>query len=458
MSPTQRSRFRVEAYAWNLEFSLYICYRISVAEKWSGETMLSQQACVRFGILFLVISLQAVPLRAEEAQPKAANTPPGVPSSTAAPQARQMQLDSSGLQSQALLASIDKILKRAATEREGAKNLPTRDKFLFDPVWTETREEREKEVRELLDSALAVVTDAPILKLQEDIRKQQDKVTANRDRIAILREKRLEDPQPGLLPTFFGETKESVDKSITALEADIKQREADILRIKLEIGKGLAAAGVALSQDQLDLLLDGVLGSDLLKLMAAFEVAKIADQRLATLVKQSNEDLKSARRYFGMHAALFAMLVHGQDMLIERIDKVYLTRLSEITGNIDQTGAKTRELLQSAGRDDQRKALEANLKAQDISRRVSTFYRDYLQAQRRLMVQARDRALFDLRVADNTYETVEQSFQLKALMDEARTSFESVQKLDHPGFEQIFRNENLRREFENLTQKLGPSS
>jgi len=98
------------------------------------------------------------------------------------------------------------------------------------------------------------------------------------------------------------------------------------------------------------------------------------------------------------------------------------------------------------------------VKAQDVSRRVSTFYRDYLLAQRRLLVQARDRTLIDLRVADNTYETVEESFQLKALMDEARTSFESLQKLDHPGFEQIFRNENLRREFENLTQKLGPSS
>jgi hypothetical protein len=192
--------------------------------------------------------------------------------------------------------------------------------------------------------------------------------------------------------------------------------------------------------------------------MAAFEVAKIADQRLGELVRQSNEDLKSARRYFAMHAALFAMLVQAQDMLIGRIDKVYLARLTEIASNIDQTASKTRDLLRSASRDDQRKALESNLKAQDISRRVSSFYRDYLQAQRRLLAQARDRTLFDLRVADNTYETVEESFQLKSLMDEARTSFDSVQKLDHPGFEQIFRNENLRREFENLTQKLGPSS
>ncbi|HWJ20295.1 MAG TPA: hypothetical protein VNR65_16390 [Geobacterales bacterium] len=421
--------------------------------------MAFQQACTRCALVFLILSLQAALLRAEEAQLKAAPELSASPSSSApSPQARSAQPETSGLRSQALLASIDKILKRAATEREEAKTLPSRDKFLFDPVWTATREEREKEVRELLDGALSVVTDAPILKLQEDIHKQQDKIAANRDRIATLREKRLGVPQPGLLPSIFTETTESIDKTIAALEEDIKRQEAGIVRIKQEIGTALAAAGVTLSQDQLDLLLDGVLGGDLLKLMAAFEVAKIADERLATLVQQSDEDLKSARRYFAMHAALFAMLVQAQDMLIERIDKTYLARLREITSSIDQTGAKTRELLRSAGREDQRKALDANLKAQDVSRRVSVFYRDYLQAQRRLLAQARDRSVFDLRVADNTYETVEESFQLKALMDEARASFESVQKLDHPGFEQIFRNENLRREFENLTQKLGPSS
>ena len=249
-----------------------------------------EQACMRFGLLFLALSLQAVSLRAEDALTKAAPAPVASPPSTPVPQARQAPPDPSGLQSQAFLASIDKILKRAATARETAKTLPARDKFLFEPVWTETREEREKEIRDLLDGALAVVTDAPILKLQEDIRKQQEGIAADRERMATLREKRLEVPQSGLLPSFFSETKESIEKSMTALEADIKKREADILRIKQEIGKGLAAAGVTLSQDQLDLLLDGVLGDDILKLMTAFEVAKVADQKLATLVKQSSED------------------------------------------------------------------------------------------------------------------------------------------------------------------------
>jgi len=200
------------------------------------------RARMRFGLLVLAVSLQASPLRAEEAQPKASSAQPA-PLSSASQEARRPSPDTSGLRSQALLSSIDKILKRAAAEREGAKNLPTRDKFLFEPIWTETREEREREVRELLDGALAIVTDAPVVKLQEDIRKQQDKIAANRDRIASLRERRLDVPQPGLLPSFWSETKESVDKAISALEADIRQREAEILRIKQEIGSGLAAAG-----------------------------------------------------------------------------------------------------------------------------------------------------------------------------------------------------------------------
>ena len=76
-----------------------------------------------------------------------------------------------------------------------------------------------------------------------------------------------------------------------------------------------------------------------------------------------------------------------------------------------------------------------------------------------LPVVSRKKAAHDLRIADNTYETVEASFQLRNLMRDSTTSFEAIQKLEAPTFEQIFKNEDLRREFENLTRKLDtPSS
>ncbi len=388
----------------------------------------------------------------------AAPAPSGSPSSSPAQTAPSAPLDTSGLQSQALLSAIDKILKRAAAEREAAKTLPVRDQFLFPPIWTETREEREGAVRELLDSALAIVTDAPILSLQENIRKQREAIDKNNERIAALREKRLEAPPSSVMPSILVETQGSIDSAIATLQNDTKRRETEILEIKKKIAQSLRAAGVALSPEQLDLLLDSVLGGDLLKLVTAFEVARIADQRLGTLVKESSEDVKAARRYFAMHAALFAMLVHAQELLIERIDTVYLARLTQIQVNISKARVQTQDLLRSQNREDQKKILEANLKSQEISQNVSSFYKSYLVAQRAKLAEARNKTLFDLRIADNTYETVEASFQLKALMDEARTSFEALQKLETPGFEQIFRNDELKKEFENLTQKLGPTS
>jgi hypothetical protein len=415
---------------------------------------------LRSGIsALLVLSLALHPLSA-----LAAETPPagqqivGAKTADAQPKPAHPPLDTSGIQSQALLSAIGKILKRAAAERQSAKNLPERDQFLFAPIWTETREDRENSVRQLLDSALDIVTDAPILKLQDEISKQREKIAAARDKIAHFREKRLDAPETGLMPGILTDTQASINKSIMALEDDIKTREADIVRIKQDIGNALAAAGIELSKEKLDLLLDSVLGSHLLKLVTAFEVSKIADQKLAALLNQSNGDLKAARRYFAMHAALFAMLVEAQGLLIEQIDTVYLVRLDKITADIAKTNAETRQLLQSHTRDDQRKVLEANLKAQEESQKVSAFYKEYLRNQRRNLAEARSRTVFDLRVADNTFETVEESFQLKVLMEDAKPSFDALNRLETPGFEQIFRNENLKREFENLTQKLGPSS
>jgi hypothetical protein len=421
----------------------------------SSRSIRGIPALLLSGLVLLGLAGQALPSRAEE--PPASILPSArAPESQAKPS--QPPLDTSGLQSHALLSAIDKILKRAADERQSAKTLPERDKFLFPPLWTETREDRESSVRQLLDGALDIVTDAPILKLQDEIAKQRTNIAAARDKIANLREKRLAAPESGLMPGILTDTQDSIAKSIAALEDNIKVREADIARKKQDIRKALAAAGIDLTDEKLDLLLDSVLGSHLLKLVTAFEVSKIADQKLATLLSQSNGDLKAARRYFAMHAALFAMLVEAQGLLIDQIDTVYLVRLDKIMGDIARTNAETRQLLQSPTREDQRKVLEANLKAQETSQKVSAFYKEYLSNQRHLLAEARNRTVFDLRVADNTFETVEEGFQLKVLMEDAKPSFDALHRLEAPGFEQIFRNENLKREFENLTQKLGPSS
>jgi hypothetical protein len=354
----------------------------------------------------------------------------------------------------ALLAAIDSILEDTAEQRADQRKLPSKDEFLVPPVFTETKEDREDKIRALLDSALAIVTDVPIVQLQRSMESHRKSIRDLEDQIAELKARQLTAPKDALMPGILNDTVESLGSEIADLESRIEANRAGIEKTKTEIATALTQSGVKMEPGQLDLLLDSVLSGDLVRLVAAFQAARAIDEQLAKAVQATGDNLGTARKFFAMHSALFAMLVHGQDSMIKKIDTAYLPRLEGILGDVRSTRKETQRLLKEKNRPDQRRALEANLKSQDFAEKVAEYYRGYLLQQREQLSAARLKAMKDLRIADNTYETVEASFQLRALIKDAAASFEAIQKLEAPGFEQIFENQELRREFENLTRKL----
>lgn len=354
----------------------------------------------------------------------------------------------------ALLAAVDGILEDTAEQRADQRKLPSKDEFLVPPVFTETKEDREDKVRALLDSALAVVTDVPIVQLQKTMEEHRKSIRDLDDQIAELKARQLTAPKDALMPGILNDTVESLDREIKDLDGRIEGNRAEIEKKKAEITAALMQSGVKMEPGQLDLLLDSVLSGDLVRLVAAFQAARAIDEQLAKAVQATGDNLGTARKFFAMHSALFAMLVHGQDSMIKKIDNTYLPRLEAILGDVKSTRKDTERLLKEKNRPDQKRALEANLKSQEFAEEVANYYRGYLLQQREQLSSARLKAVKDLRIADNTYETVEASFQLRALIKDAAASFEAIQKLEAPGFEQIFENQELRREFENLTRKL----
>ncbi len=386
-----------------------------------------------------------------------AATPPANPQAEAPKDPREG--DPAYEQAQRLMKAIDAVLQEAARNRGEARKLPSDKDFLLKPLWTESKEDRERKIREMLDAALGIVTDVPVVDIQKKIETLRKNIRDLDDRIVKLREKQLTAPKDGLLPGYVTDTFDSLAKDIEEAKKRIEGNKEDIARAKADIHVALSKSGVQLTAEQIDLLLDGVLSGDLVRLVAVFNSAKAIDGQLGKLMQQSGENVGAARKYFAMHAALFAMLVHAQTSLIDKIDKQYLPKLEAITKDIAAARTKTAELLKQENRPDQRRALESNRESQRLADEAARGYRRYLMQQREQVAKARQRALHDLRIADNTYETVEASFQLRQLMRDSATSFEAIQKLEAPTFEQIFRNEELRREFENLTRKLdAPSS
>ena len=400
----------------------------------------------------LTVLLAATPAFADDAAPAA--DAPATPGATDTASADPRTGDPAFEQASKLLKAIDSILEDTATNRAQAKKLPSKDEFLLPPVFAETRESREAKIKDLLDSALAIVTDVPVVDLQKQLEDARKSIRDGEDHIADLKRRQLSAPKEATLAGYLNDTVDSLQREIDAQQKTNDDNKAKIAQAKQDIGEALAKSGIKMSSDQLDLLLDSVLSGDLVRLVAVFNSAKLVDDQLAKGIQSGSNNLGAARKFFAMHAALFAMLVHAQDTLIGKIDESYLPHLSAIGKDVASARADTKKLLKEPNRDDQKKALDANIKSQDFADEVIAYYRGYLLQQREQLAQARIKAAKDLKIADNTYETVEASFQLKQLIKDASASFEAIQKLETPGFEQIFQNQELRQEFDNLTRKL----
>lgn len=390
--------------------------------------------------------------RSNGAQPQ----PPG-PAAT--PEKDPREGDAAYEQARKLMAAIDAVLQDTARNRGDLKKLPSKEDFIVTPLWTETREDRERKVRDLLDAALGIVTDAPVVDVQKKIEGLRRNIREIEDGIIKLKEKQLTAPKDGVLPGVLTDTVDSISASIEESRKRIEANRGEIAAAKDEIRSALKTSGVEMKPEQVDLLLDSVLSGDLVRLVAVFNAAKQIDGQLAKLMSVAGDNMGATRKYFAMHAVLFAMLVHAQDMTITKIDTQYLPKLNAILKDIETAKAKTAELMRAENRPDQKRVLDANRESQKLAEDAAKAYRRYLTQQREQIAKARARATHDLRIADNTFETVEASYQLRNLMRDSSSSFEALQKLEAPTFEQIFKNEELRREFENLTRKLDvPSS
>lgn len=362
-------------------------------------------------------------------------------------------------QAKALMLAVDAILKDSADVRTGVDKLPSREEFILPPMWRETKEDREEKVRNLLDSVLSIVTDVPVVEIQKKVEGLRKNIRELEDQNAKLKEKQLTAPEKTAITDIMTDTVATLEAAIGENLKRIEKNREEIRAAKNEISTALKDSGIELAPDQIDLLLDSVLSGDLVRLVAAFDAARVIDAQLARLISSTGDNMNAARKYFAMHAALFAMLVQAQDSTIAKIDTQYMPKLEAILTDIEAAKAKTSKLLKAENRPDQQRALEANRDSQKVAEDAAKAYRRYLQSQREQIAKARIKAVHDLRIADNTFETVEASVQLRNLMRDSSASFEAIQKLEAPSFEHIFKNDELRREFENLTRRLDtPSS
>ncbi|MEO1292578.1 MAG: hypothetical protein AAFV62_07085 [Pseudomonadota bacterium] len=366
--------------------------------------------------------------------------------------------DPSFQRAQKLFGILREILDEAARERLDRQLDP--DHPVEDFFKSSVGIDQNSRISELLGSAFEMMTDTPVTELQDKIERSRGAIERMENQIAELKERRISAPENGGWDSWLGlaDDRKGIDGAVEELEERITAQEKRIENTKKAFADAMAAAGAPLPPDQIDLLLDSVTGSDLVELAAAYEAVRGISEQLRELMDQNGENLSYARRYYGMHTALIALLAEAQSQFLAEIDQSYLPKLKAIEEDIEAASRQTKALLKDDPTRAQRRALEANQESQRIAMEALDLYRAYLGTQRKTVRDAHRRTVKELRVADNTLRTVDASFQLRQLMESSALSFEALQSLESPGFDRVFKNEELRREFRELTDKLAPTS
>ena len=266
----------------------------------------------------------------------------------------------------------------------------------------------------LINDALEVMDVAEIVDMREDYRKLESRIASEQNRIAELRERRMFAPDTDAstlsrftptdtLRSMTASTRGDYDRLIEAREANIEAYEEELEGLKHGMSDSLAAIGLEMPPDQLELWLSSAIGDDVVSMGVVFRSIRTITQRLEELTRESGENLAVASRYYGMVVMLHRLVVSMQEGFVEKVDDEILPHLQAYRDEADEIIDESRELIRSGGN---RTGLESNIAANELTKRAIDLYLRIVTSQREKVAEALEISEREHQVAINTYRTL----------------------------------------------------
>ena len=303
------------------------------------------------------------------------------------------------------------------------------------------------DINDLLGEAVDILSTSPVQRYRERIAELRREIAAARADIDRFRRERIAAPSESLIATTVAD----YEQRIAEREADIRRHQAELDRIKAEFVSELRGMGLDISDEQVDLLLATVVGDNLIDLGIVFDNVKAITLELEQLVRDSGEDLDSARRYYGMYVILLRALARMHSDVARAIDERYLPEIDAIAERAARLSEQTRALIET--QPERAELLRNNLAAQQLTIEAAEVYRRYLREQRQQVEAARDLLQDDIETAWNTYETVRVSGELIDLVQSSQRLLDGLLDREVPPL-RPFENLQMQRELEKLTRQL----
>jgi hypothetical protein len=186
---------------------------------------------------------------------------------------------------------------------------------LPDSAWFgRDKKQNVRDINALLQKSLDMFAFSGIQANIEEIEKTRKKITQLRADINDQQTRAVGDP----------DNAEKYNTRIANLKAAIQLQENTIEQTKNQILAQLLALGLNVTREQVDILLAGVSGTDIVQMSVVFNNVKLFSTELARLMAENREDLAFARRHYGMYTILIELLVLMQQHFIDDVEQIYV--------------------------------------------------------------------------------------------------------------------------------------
>lgn len=319
-----------------------------------------------------------------------------------------------------------------------------------------------RELEKIIRESMELFESESINGLRTQYRRLEERIATEKDNITKFRKERVlasrDDRSlrtklmPGdTLKSFVAVTKADFDMLIEAAENNIEGYEEEKARTITDMSNALGVIGVELSGDQLEALMSSVTGDDVVSMSVVFNAIKDMTTQLAELTQESGEDLAHAKKYYGMVVILHRIIGTMQEQFVAEIDDRYLPKLQEYRGTANSNIKESRALL-AAGANAE--TMRNNIRSNEMTIQVINLYEKMLKGQRAKVNEALKVTEKEIRVANNTYNTVSLSSAVVSMIRQGANTFEQLISLQMPDVQE-FQNEQVREEFRNLTARMG---
>ena len=244
-------------------------------------------------------------------------------------------------------------------------------------------------------------------------------------------------------------TKESIEKKILSLNEDILKNENKISSLKNEILNIFQKQGVEITPEQLEYFLISTEGSDLVKLLSFAENMKQIQSSMEAQLKGHPDNLALGRYYAGMYLVSLEAYSHAIEEVIKNFG-VYAEKLIVIKNEARKNLAESRNMSVS---EEERKILKENDMINNRTVEVVDLYRKLLN--KRIQNLRNQKRAIDKKVAvaQNTYNTLKNSGSLIALIKTADKDFSMILGFSMPELKTIY-SQGLMKEFTEISGRL----